>query len=96
MVCADDGRYKTGVRWEGHPQLTLSLAMTSPAQFLYAFTTSVLLIGAVTAAPAEGAEHDWKYAIGWDGITLPASAIGAPLKNGTTQAIEVCRRLDPS
>lgn len=34
--------------------------------------------------PSDGKELDWKYAVGWDGVTSPASAIGVPLTGNST------------
>ncbi|KAI0692878.1 hypothetical protein BC835DRAFT_1355549 [Cytidiella melzeri] len=28
-------------------------------------------------------DSDWKYSVGWDGVTLPSSDIGTPLSNDT-------------
>lgn len=37
---------------------------------------------------------DWKYAVGWDGVTLPASAIGEAGAVNTTHTLDA--RLDVS
>lgn len=55
---------------------------------------SLALAGYSTPTNVVRQAHDWKYAVGWDGVTLPADAIGTSVEaaNGTSH-LEVCRVL---
>lgn len=54
---------------------------------------SIIALALVSAASAavvqrvDDSKSDWKYAVGWDGTTLPADAIGTPeITNSTSTA----------
>lgn len=59
-----------------------------------AFVLSLALAAYTSGAVVERADtdkSDWKYAVGWDGVTLPADAIGdAVAVSNTTSDLEVC------
>ena len=47
----------------------------------------------VSSAVLTPKEVDWKYAVGWDGVTLPASDIGSTLSTGSDLEVRVPARL---
>lgn len=54
---------------------------------LASLATAILAVAA-SPSPAKK-ELDWKYAVGWDGVTLPASTIGEAVSTGNDTSLEV-------
>lgn len=56
-------------------------------------TTSAIFLGllAVVSASPTSAEADWKYEHGWDGAILPATAVGTPVDNASSNSILASR-----
>lgn len=54
--------------------------------------TSFITLGLAAVASAaivqraDADKSDWKYSVGWDGVTLPADAIGVPDAANATSA----------
>lgn len=53
-------------------------------------TIVVYSVSAAMINRADVDKSDWKYAVGWDGVTLPADAFGTSIAaNGTSSDLEV-------
>lgn len=61
----------------------------------FSLLLSTFAVVAVSAAPSLTERDDWKYSVGWDGVTLSSDAIGTPIAspNATALDVSVCTTL---